>query len=474
LSVDNFRQSGKKTDKKVKSDEVKDTKTKAKIKFGDVKEFFPGVKKIEYNPDAEIGDVLSYKHYNADEEISGKKMKDWCKFAVCYWHTFRGLGADPFGTGTLKRPWDDGSNSIENAKRRLSAAFEFYSKLGVEYWTFHDRDIAPEGKDLAETNSNLDQIVELAVELQEQTGVKLLWGTANLFTNPRYANGAMTNPDAHVVAYAAAQVKKAIEVTHKLGGEGFVFWGGREGYASLLNTDVKKELDHVAEFYKMVVKFAKKIGFTGQFLIEPKPKEPSAHQYDYDAQTVIGFLKHYGLEKHFKLNIEPNHTQLAGHNYCHDLQVASAYEMLGSIDANTGTESLGWETDQFPMDVKQTTWLMKIVLEQNGLTCGLNFDAKVRRESTEVEDMFIAHVGGIDTLALGLRNAAQLIQDKHFSTALAERYSSFDSDIGAKFEKGKASLEELEEHILEHGEPEARSGKQEKFELQLNRYLTSS
>jgi len=311
----------------------------------------------------------------------------------------------------------------------------------------------------------------LAQELQKETGIKLLWGTANLFTHPRYANGAMTNPDAHVVTYAAAQVKKAIEVTHRLGGAGFVFWGGREGYASVLNSDVKRELDHVAEFYKAVVKFKNKIGFAGQLLIEPKPKEPSTHQYDYDAQTVIGFLKHYGLDKDFKLNIEPNHTQLAGHNYVHDLQVASAYKMLGSIDANSGTESLGWDTDQFPMDVKHTTWLMKIVVEQGGLIGGLNFDAKVRRESTEIEDMFIAHIGGIDALAHGLRCAVKLIEDKTFSKALAQRYSSFDSGIGAKFESGQSSLEDLAQFALKKGEPAQTSGKQEKLELQLNRYV---
>jgi len=315
-------------------------------------------------------------------------------------------------------------------------------------------------------------VVDLAEKLQKETGIKLLWGTANLFTNPRYMNGAATNPDSHVFAFAAAQVKKALEVTHRLGGEGYVFWGGREGYASLYNTDVRRELDHVAEFFKSVVAYKTKIGFKGQLLIEPKPKEPSTHQYDYDAQTVIAFLKHYGLEDSFKLNIEPNHTQLAGHNYLHDLQVASAYGMLGSIDANSGTESLGWDTDQFPMDVKMATWLMKIVIEQKGLIGGLNFDAKVRRESTDVEDMFIAHIGGIDTLAAGLRNAAKLIQDKYFSKSLKERYSSYDSGIGAKIENGKATLEELESYAMAKGEPEQRSGKQEKAEIALNRYVS--
>jgi len=398
-------------------------------------------------------------------------MEEWCKFAVCYWHTFRWLGTDPFGLGTFNRHWDDGSTSVENAQRRLRAAFEFFSKLGVKYWTFHDRDIAPEGKDLEETNRNLDAVVDLAEKLQQETGIRPLWGTANLFSNKRYMNGASTNPDAHVFAYAAAQVKKAIEVTHRLGGLGYVFWGGREGYMSVLNTNVKKEVDHMAAFFHMVVKFVNKIGFKGQLLIEPKPKEPSTHQYDYDAQTVIGFLTHYGLEKHFKLNIEPNHTQLAGHNYVHDLQVASAYGMLGSIDANSGTESLNWDTDQFPMDIKSTTWLMKIVVEQGGLACGLNFDAKPRRESTEDEDLFVSHIGGMDALARGLRNAAKLIEDKVFSNALTNRYISYSKGFGSKIETGKATLEECETFILKNGEPDQRSGKQEVFENQLNRYL---
>jgi len=341
----------------------------------------------------------------------------------------------------------------------------------VKYWTFHDRDIAPEGKDLKETNANLDAVVDVAEQLQKETGIRPLWGTANLFSNPRYMNGASTNPDAHVLAYAGAQVKKAIEITHRLGGSGFVFWGGREGYHTLLNTNVRKELDHMAEFFRMVVKFVTKLGFKGQLLIEPKPKEPTSHQYDYDAQTVIGFLEHYGLENNFKLNIEPNHTQLAGHNYIHDLQVASAYGMLGSIDANSGTESLGWDTDQFPMDVKHTTWMMKIVLEQGGLVGGLNFDAKPRRESTDVEDLFISHIGGMDALARGLRNAAKLIEDKIFSTALTSRYFSYSGGFGATVEKGKSTLEDCETYVLKNGEPEKRSGKQEVFESQLNRYI---
>jgi len=299
---------------------------------------------------------LAFRHYNAEEVIMGKKMKDWLRFSVCYWHTFRGTGSDPFGSSTIVRPWDDQSSSLENAKNRLRAAFEFMSKLGVEFWTFHDRDIAPEGKDLAETNKYLEAVVDLALQLQKETGIKCLWGTANLFSHHRYMNGAATNPDAHVFAHAVAQVKKAMDATLKLGGENFVFWGGREGYQCILNSDIKRELDHLAAFFKMAVDYKEKIGAKFQFLIEPKPREPTKHQYDYDAQTVISFLRTYGLEKHFKLNIEPNHTTLAGHDYEHDIIFASKLGFLGSIDSNTGDQALGWDTDQFPMDPKKNSF----------------------------------------------------------------------------------------------------------------------
>ncbi|EDO41326.1 predicted protein [Nematostella vectensis] len=399
-------------------------------------------------------------------------MEEWCRFSVCYWHTFRGTGADPFGFPTLTRPWDDGSNSLENAKRRLRAAFEFFTKLGVKYWTFHDRDVAPEGETLAETNANLDEITDLALQLQNETGVKLLWATCNLFANPRYMNGAASNPDAHVLAYAAAQVKKGLEIAKKLGAVNFVFWGGREGYHTLLNTDIKRELDHMASFFKMVVAYKEKIGFTGQLLIEPKPKEPTRHQYDYDAQTVIGFLKTYGLDHHFKLNIEPNHTTLAGHSYEHDIVLASKVGMLGSIDANTGSPDLGWDTDQFPMNVKNCMFIMKAIIEQGGLAPGgLNFDCKVRRESTDIEDMFISHIGAMDTLARALRCAATLIEEGKMSGLVKERYSSFDSGIGSKIEKGLATLEELENFVMANGEPQLLSGKQEKYESILNHYV---
>ncbi|XP_064395300.1 uncharacterized protein LOC135342500 isoform X1 [Halichondria panicea] len=368
------------------------------------KEFFPGIGEIQYKPDAPASDILCFKYYNPQEVVRGRTMEEWLRFSVCFWHTFRGTGADPFGYPTLCRPWDDQSDSMENAKRRLRAGFKFFKKLGVKYWCFHDRDIAPMGADLKTTNQNLDKMVDLALQLQKETGVKLLWATCNLFAHPVYACGASTNPDAAVFAMAAAQVKKGLEIAKKLRAEGFVFWGGREGYQSLLNTDVKRELDHMGGFFKMVVQYKNKIGFNGQLLIEPKPKEPMKHQYDYDVQTVIAFLKTYNLDKDFKLNIEPNHTSLAGHGYEHDIVVASGYGMLGSIDANTGSPDLGWDTDQFPMDVKNSTLVVKVILEQGGLAPGgLNFDCKVRRESTALEDMFISHIGAMDTFARGLR-----------------------------------------------------------------------
>jgi len=377
-----------------------------------------------------------------------------------------------FGFPTLIRPWDDGTDSLENAKRRLQVAFAFFKKLGVEYWTFHDRDIAPMGTNLEDTNKKLDDIVVLAKQLQSETGVKLLWGTANLFSHPRYMNGASTNPDAHVFAYAAAQVKKAIEITKELGGENYVFWGGREGYFSLLNTDTKRELDHFACFLKMAVEWKKTIGFGGQLLIEPKPREPTKHQYDYDAQTVIGFLKHYSLDKDFKVNIEPNHTTLAGHDYEHDLELASRYGFLGSIDSNTGDTLLGWDTDQFPMDIKKATMAMLIVIRQGGLAPGgLNFDCKVRRESTDVEDMFIGHIGAMDTFARALRNAARLVESGTLSNLVKERYSSYDKDMGKKIEEGTTTFEELEKWVMEHGEPHSISARQEKCEVIFNDYV---
>ncbi|XP_064606210.1 uncharacterized protein LOC135471091 [Liolophura sinensis] len=435
-------------------------------------EFFQGISRIEYKPDSKPDETMCYKHYSASQVVKGRTMEEWLRFSVCFWHTFRGTGADPFGFPTLIRPWDDGSNTIENAKRRLRAAFEFFTKLGVKYWAFHDRDVAPEGATLEESNKNLDVIVDLAQELQTKTGVKLLWATCNLFAHPRYMNGAASNPSAHIFAYAAAQVKKGLEIAKKLGAVNFVFWGGREGYHTLLNTKVLSELTHLANFFKMAVAYKKKIGFTGQLLIEPKPKEPTKHQYDYDAMTVIGFLKHFGLDKDFKINVEPNHTTLAGHSYEHDVVMSSAFGMLGSIDSNTGSPDLGWDTDQFPMDIKNCTLVMKTVLEQGGIAPGgLNFDCKVRRESTDLRDMFISHIGAMDSFARGLKAAAKILEEGVLEKYVKARYSSYESGIGKKIDEGTATFEELEEFIKKNGNPVAESGQQEHYESVLNYYV---
>jgi len=417
----------------------------------------------------ESDNPLAFKYYNADKEIEGKTMKEWLRFSACYWHTFRGTGADMFGFPTLCRPWEDGSDSIENAKRRLRVAFAFFSRLDVPYYTFHDRDIAPEGKDLNETHANLQTLADLAKTLQQETGVKCLWGTSNLFSAPRFMNGAATNPDIHAFAYAAAQVRKCMDITKALGGENFVFWGGREGYQSILNTNVRQELDQFAAFLSLAVNYKKEIGFEGQLLIEPKPREPTKHQYDYDAQTVIGFLKQYGLDGDFKLNIEPNHTTLAGHDYEHDIEMASRFGMLGSVDSNTGDTLLGWDTDQFPMDVKKATLVMLTVMRQGGLAPGgLNFDCKVRRESTDVEDMFISHIGAMDTFARGLLNAAEIRKKGKLGKMVEDRYASWNSDLGKKVLAGKSSFQELEKYALEKGDVQTKSGKQELYESVFN------
>lgn len=434
-------------------------------------EFFAGIPKIPYVPSAGPADVMCFKHYNAEEVLMGKTMEDWLRFSVCYWHSFCGTGADPFGCPTLHRPWNIGT-PMEAAKKRVRAAFEFFTKLGVKYYTFHDRDMAPEGSTLEESNRNLDEITDLALQLQNQTGVGVLWVTCNLFAHSRYMNGAATNPDCHVLAYAGAQVKKGLDVAKKLGAQNFVFWGGREGFHSLLNTDVGAELKHMANFFKMAVQYKEKIGLNCQFLIEPKPKEPCKHQYDYDAMSVIAFLKHYGLERHFKLNIEPNHTTLAGHAYEHDIVMASSFGMLGSVDSNTGSPDLGWDTDQFPMDIRNNTLVMKTIIEQGGIQPGgLNFDAKVRRESTDLEDLFIAHIGAMDAFARGLRNAVCVLQDGLLPGLVKERYSSYSHGLGQKVDDGSATLEDLETYIKQNGEPKVTSGKQEKYEMIFNHYV---
>ena len=428
-----------------------------------MEDYFAGIEPIRYEG-PESRNPLSYRYYDADRIVAGKRMADHFRFAVAYWHTFRGTGVDPFGQQTLVRPWDDPVDSVDNALRRMRVAFDFISRLGVGFYCFHDRDIAPEGASLAESNRNLDQVADLAGKLQADTGIRLLWGTANLFANPRYMNGAATNPDAHVFAYAAAQVKKAMEVTHRLGGANYVFWGGREGYATLLNTDMKREQDHLARFLHMAADYAREIGFDGTLLIEPKPKEPTTHQYDFDAATVLAFLRGYGLDR-FKLNVECNHATLAGHTFAHELQTASDAGLLGSIDANTGDELIGWDTDQFNLDPAVTSAVMMIVLRQGGIAPGgFNFDAKLRRESTDIRDMFAAHVGSIDAFARGLLIADRIIADGTLDRWRRERYASYDTGTGAQIESGAAGFRDLERWVLEAGEPEKRSGRQEQFE----------
>ena len=417
--------------------------------------------------------ALAFRHYNPDELIDGKTMSAHMRFSIAYWHSFRGTGSDPFGPGTILRPWEKGTDAVSIAKVRMDAAFEFFQKIRAPFWCFHDRDIAPEGSTLAQSNKNLDAIVAHAKDLQKATGVKLLWGTANLFSNPRFMCGASTNPDAHVFAYAAAQVKQAIDVTKLLGGENYVFWGGREGYETLLNTNLKREQDHLAAFLHMAVDYAKSIGFKGQFLIEPKPKEPTKHQYDFDVASGIAFLRTYGLESHFKFNIETNHATLAGHTFQHEIEVAAAQNMLGSIDANSGDLLLGWDTDQFNTDVKELTLAMTSILRAGGLgSGGFNFDAKLRRPSIDAEDLFHAHIGGMDAYALAFKLARRIISDGKFDSFVADRYASFDTGFGKDIESGKANFKSLEKLVLTKlGDPTPRSGKQEYLENLLNTYL---
>ncbi len=416
---------------------------------------------------------LSFRHYDAKEVVEGKTMADHLRFSVAYWHTFRGTGSDPFGPGTAVRPWEGPVDNVENAVNRVKVAFEFMEKLGAGYYCFHDRDVAPEGKTLAESHKNLDVVVKALKDEQQRTGIKLLWGTANLFSNPRYMHGAATSCNADTFAYAAAQVKKAIEVTQELGGENYVFWGGREGYQNLFNTNMKREIDHLGRFMHMAVDYAKEIGFKGQFLFEPKPKEPTKHQYDFDAAACIAFLRAYGLEKHVKLNIETNHATLAGHTMMHELEYAGMQGFLGSIDANTGDLLLGWDTDQFPTDIYLTTQCMLVILKYGGLAPGgVNFDAKVRRESFEPVDLFHAHIGGMDAFARGLKIAAAIRADGQLDKIVQERYSSFDSGIGAEIESGKATFKSLEKYMLDKGEiTPNKSGRQEMIENLINTYL---
>ena len=434
--------------------------------------YFPEVDKIQFEGTSSRN-PLAFRHYNASEIVEGRTMNDCLRFAVCYWHTFRGTGSDPFGAPTLMRPWDDGTDSLDNALRRVDVAFEFMTKLGVPYYCFHDRDVAPEGATLRESNANLDAVARKLKEAQRSTGIKLLWGTANLFSHPRYMHGAATSPNADVFAYAGAQVKKALEVTYELGGENYVFWGGREGYMCSYNTDMKRELDHLARFMHMAHEHAKSIGFKGQFLFEPKPKEPTKHQYDFDAAACLNFLRQYGLMDVVKLNIETNHATLAGHSMMHELEYASIQGVLGSIDANTGDLLLGWDTDQFPTDIYLTSQIMLVLMKQGGLhSGGTNFDAKVRRESIDPIDLFHAHIGGMDAFARGLKIAAAIRADGVLNDFVRQRYSTYDNGIGRRIEAGTVSLNELDSYIQESTSLTANtSGRQEMLENLINRYI---
>ena len=433
--------------------------------------YFQDIPEIRYEG-PESTNPFSFRYYDAGRVVAGKTMAEHLRFAVSCWHTFMGTGQDIFGAAVHCRGWSRESDPLERARATMRATFEFCRKLGLEYYCFHDRDIAPEGETFSESCRNLEEIVRLAAELQKETEIRLLWGTANLFSNPRYSHGAASNPDAHVFAYAAAQVKHAMEATKELGGEGYVFWGGREGYDTLLNTDMQKEQEQLAAFFHMAVDHARKIGFTGQLLIEPKPKEPTKHQYDFDAATVLGFLRTYELFDHFKLNIEANHATLAGHTFAHELTVAAAAGKLGSIDVNRGDMLLGWDTDQFPTDIYETTQAMLVVLQHGGIgRGGLNFDAKLRRGSTAVEDLFHAHIGGMDTFARGLLIADRIVKDGRISAFVSERYRSWESGIGKTIREGKADFVSLEKWVRENGEPKLRSGRQEYLENLFNTYI---
>jgi len=434
-------------------------------------EYFKGIEKVKFEG-KESDNPLAFKYYNPDMIVAGKKMKDWFKFSIAYWHTFCGQGSDPFGPGTQNFLWDQSSDPITAAKNKADAAFEFINKMGFEYFCFHDFDLIQEAPTFSESEKRLEIITDYIKEKQEETKVKLLWGTANCFSNPRYMNGASTNPEFDVVARAGGQVKLALDATIKLGGENYVFWGGREGYMSLLNTDMGRELDHMARFLTIAKDYARSQGFTGTFFIEPKPMEPMKHQYDFDSATAIGFLREYGLDKDFKMNIEVNHATLAQHTMQHELAVAAKAGMLGSIDANRGDYQNGWDTDQFPNNILETTEAMLVFLEAGGLQGGgVNFDAKIRRNSIDMEDVFYAHIGGADTFARALITADKIINSSSYSSLRKDRYSSFDKGRGKEFEDGKLQLTDLYKIALENGELELKSGKQELFENIINQYI---
>jgi xylose isomerase len=434
--------------------------------------YFPEVKKQIKYEGKDSKNPFSFKYYNKNQKVGNKTMAEHLRFSVAWWHTLLCNGTDMFGGPSFQRDWRKASDPMDCAKETMDAAFEFFQKLGVDYYCFHDRDIAPEGENFSQTCKNLETMVEYAKSLQKSTGVKLLWGTANLFSNAIYSQGAATSPNAHVMAMAAAQVKNAIDATKELGGENYVFWGGREGYETLINTDLKREQEKMARFLHMAVDYKKKIGFKGQFLIEPKPCEPTKHQYDADAATTLYFLKEYDLIDDFKLNIEANHATLAGSTFEHELAVASAAGKLGSVDANRGDLQLGWDTDQFPTDIYSTTMAMLVILNQNGLgSGGLNFDAKVRRSSNDPTDLFHAHIGGMDAFAKGLLIADKIIKDKALSSFVDERYSSHNSGIGKQIMSGKIGLEEIENWVLKQKKPVLQSARQEMLENIINSYM---
>lgn len=443
------------------------------VLVGDTK-YFPGIGKIRFEG-PESDNPLAFKSYDPSRQVAGKSMEEHLRFAVCYWHTFCASGGDPFGPGTRIHPWAAKDDAMDRSRDRIDAAFEFFTKLNVPFYCFHDFDLASEGESVSESEKNLQSMVDMAKERQEASGMKLLWGTANLFSHPRFMNGAATNPDFAVLARAAAQVKSAIDATVELGGQNYVFWGGREGYACLQNTDTKRELEHFAMFLEKARDYGRSIGFEGTFLVEPKPMEPMKHQYDFDAQTVIGFLREFGLAGDFKLNVEANHATLAGHAFAHDLRMATDAGLLGSIDANRGDPQNGWDTDQFPLDLYDCVHAMMIVLEDGGLKSGgLNFDAKLRRESTDLEDLFIAHIGGMDAFARGLLIADRILADPRSTGLRNGRYTSFDVGDGKRFEDGELDLTELRDIAAGGGEPEQRSAKQELVENLVNDYIVNT
>lgn len=435
------------------------------------KEYFKGIGKINYEG-RDSKNPLAFKWYDENKIVAGKSLKDHFRFAVAYWHTFCGDGGDPFGGATMNYAWKDGADAITKGKNKMDAAFEFISKIGIPFYCFHDFDLVNEGSSIAESDKNVQAIVDYAKQKQKDSGIQLLWGTANVFSNARYMNGAATNPDFAVVAQAATQVKRALDATIALGGQNYVFWGGREGYMSLLNTNMKREKDHLGMMLSKARDYARANGFKGTFLIEPKPMEPTKHQYDFDSETVIGFLRHYGLEKDFKLNIEVNHATLAQHTFQHELQVAVDCGMLGSIDANRGDYQNGWDTDQFPINIQELVEAMLVILPSGGFTTGgVNFDAKRRRNSTDNEDLFIAHIAGMDAFARALIVANDILEKSDYLSLRQKRYASFDSGEGKAFEKGELGLVELRKYAEAHGEPAVISGKQEYFESLINQYL---